>query len=696
MEHGTWPDLTFYPQLAGGAAWSCIPAEAATPPTIDTWFWAPGLHLEMPGTLDVLDALHAAGWRRIGEWGEDAAAAANLPLLELWGQLGHTRLVRMPGHHGAPQVWAAGADLEHVERVPVALAFTSVAPKLAAQAKIARAPTGQPGRIKTLSIAEVLPPPQIGELGFVRAELDGQRGWRHIPLDTLGEAGAELQQRLAAAIRALAGQIDTWQPITKALASCADPGYRQVKSAFHSRLLATRGKAREDVRVALAELETAQKLYRAMQVARRRYDRETWLARWEEVRQMAQQLAAMYWEAQLADLRAMEHFTPAAAPPASEPTTDRLPASSPQPARRPRAPHIPSGALVIKDPATVDIPSHIFAHGIIRGLLDGSEYRRYEDRSIAEYRKPLAGRNKGEIIITLEPGDGEGWEHVVNSLNALGDEVVDTFCAVLALAIDAHGVENITEPLWVNTDDILRICQRKQSHRAYTPEQRAAVVDHLRTVARAHVRASWPGGRRGREFRIDSAIWDVLGQAIGEYKTVTGEPVWERRQMKVGEWSKLLPPLGRETAIVLRRVLAYHSQRDRYAKRLGRYLTLQFRVNAKHGGRVERLMGVLLEQAGIKPDLKNPGRVRSMIEGALARLKADNVIGEYRLVVDSTPSRQSQWEAAQEQIEQRARGWWELYASQLWQIEPPDYVREQYRHLLREPAAEEDAEGEGT
>jgi len=43
-------------------------------------------------------------------------------------------------------------------------------------------------------------------------------------------------------------------------------------------------------------------------------------------------------------------------------------------------------------------------------------------------------------------------------------------------------------------------------------------------------------------------------------------------------------------------------------------------------------MATLLQQAGILPDKKNPGRTRQMIEGALLTLKTEGVNGKGRLI----------------------------------------------------------------
>ena len=130
-----------------------------------------------------------------------------------------------------------------------------------------------------------------------------------------------------------------------------------------------------------------------------------------------------------------------------------------------------------------------------------------------------------------------------------------------------------------------------------------------------------------------------------------------------------------------RLVLSYHAKKQKYEKRLGRYLTLLFRINVrKHGGRAKISMGVLLEQSGIIPDLKNPGRTRDEIERALRKLYTDGVIGPFALIMDNSPRDRE----VQERIEQRAYHWWDDYSKQLWTFEAPDYIREAYERILRE------------
>ncbi|HZT98515.1 MAG TPA: phage antirepressor N-terminal domain-containing protein [Ktedonobacteraceae bacterium] len=347
--------------------------------------------------------------------------------------------------------------------------------------------------------------------------------------------------------------------------------------------------------------------------------------------------------------------------------------------KQPRKKHAPPADLVTRDPPSVHVRSDQLAQEIMRGLLSQHEYVQHPELGIAEYQRFFA-RNKGQILITITAGSDENWDMVLRSLNVLGDEIVDTFIAALALAIDSNGARQISAPFYLSPDDILATCQRARSNGSYTPIQRSTVTEHLRTLSRTHVRASFPL-RRGREAFAESPILEVLGGRIGVMNTLTGEEIWEKRQVKIGDWAAMIPEISQQTAIMLRQVLKYHSHNQRYEKRLGRYLTLMFRINAaRKGGTFQCSMGVLLEQAGITVNLNKPGETHKMIDKALKRLQEDGVIGKYGQIEDAS----SKGQEVKIRIEQQAYHWWDLYIQQQWCFWPPETLREVYARLLKE------------
>src|SRR5438067_12169926 len=103
--------------------------------------------------------------------------------------------------------------------------------------------------------------------------------------------------------------------------------------------------------------------------------------------------------------------------------------------------------------------------------------------------------------------------------------------------------------------------------------------------------------------------------------------------------------------MLFRTVLEYHAQRQKYAKRFGRELTIQFYVQAqkKRNRRekagemapVELSIGELLELSEImlsSDTPENPARTRKMIDEAFQLLQKDKVIGFYDKVASTAPS----------------------------------------------------------
>jgi len=292
------------------------------------------------------------------------------------------------------------------------------------------------------------------------------------------------------------------------------------------------------------------------------------------------------------------------------------------------------------------------------------------------------------MIITISPGSDENWGHVLKSLNVLGDETVDTFFAAMANAIEINGTQNVTAPFFISPDDILATCQREKSKGSYTPGQRMNVIEHLRILSRAHIRVSFPL-RRGRDAFAESPILEVLTSKYGVVNTITGEEIWEKREIKIGNWAADVPEVSRQTATMLRQVLKYHSQRQRHEKRLGRYLTFMFRVNAQKGGVHRCSMQVLLEQSGITPDRNVPGKTQERIESALKRLQTDKVIEKYGLVIESKTEARVRQVEAERRIQTRAYHWWDDYLRQQWYFYPPSATKEIYQKLLQEGKEEQ-------
>jgi hypothetical protein len=354
--------------------------------------------------------------------------------------------------------------------------------------------------------------------------------------------------------------------------------------------------------------------------------------------------------------------------------------------------------LVARRSEQITIRSDALNHAIVDSLRSKEDYVMYEDIQIAERQVSLL-KGEGSLTISIRPEEGEGWETVLEALNTLGDGCVDTYLAVMAIAIDLFGVDHLRTSIQISPDDILEVCGKKKSNGSYTPFQRAEVIKHLKTLSQTHVIATIPGQqvkRRGKKqqetvIRAEGPVIELLRFKIGEYHLITGEEIWEKRSIILGPWVTMVPGLSKNTATMLRRVLAYSGKNERYQKRLGTYLTFMFRINAKHGCKFPNdiTMEALLKGAGIGTSSPHKGDLMEAIEHALDCLKRDKVIGDYWRVVDATPTGM----AIKKDIQERGRGYFDAYLQQKWNFSPPPAIVAQYRALLR--AASEADSGAG-
>ncbi len=343
-------------------------------------------------------------------------------------------------------------------------------------------------------------------------------------------------------------------------------------------------------------------------------------------------------------------------------------------------PHMAPVSLVARNPSQIKIRSDQLTYRILLGLLDGKHYMQHPVRRLAEYRQPLP-KGRGFVSLALTGRSEESWEQVLASLELLSDELVDTFLVLLAVALDVHGPKCITTPFTITPDDILAICQKKKSKGSYPARQRLQVIEQVQTLSRILVRATLVL-RDGKQWQVESPLLEILmNEQPGGNGIWSAHSGWHVGYLKIGDWVDMIPILQSQIALMPRQLLHYHARQQKYEKRLGRYLTVFYRINARrHEGRVKVSMGVLLEQAGITLDRDNPGRTREAIESALCQLHRDGVIGQFT----SLQERSSQGREVQERIEQHAYHWWDDYRRQLWLFEPPLQLSAMYQNLSEE------------
>lgn len=632
-------DLTFYPHQAGGATWMRVPYED---PAAAPWLWAPTVWFSLPAGLDTINDLTAAGWERIAERRLSDTSPA---LWHLWGQLADVRMVQIPGNADDREVWARTADLRRAEAAPVALAFT-VPLELQRHAGFMPSPAED---TPVLKVAQAIPPPQFGEVGMVFYErTPGERGWQRYTLDALGEDAQALQRRLGDALRELAGPADWW-PDTDALRRCAHPGYRQTKMDLHSRLLATRGKERERIRAELEALEEANTHYKALQVARNWYSPETWLERWEGIRQMAQELAAAYRDAHQAAQRQTEEATP-----------------------KRKLPQIPDvftedGQVQIPSMMPVQVPLLGYSHGQSgKGWLSDDEgyptFTHTTDNHSTSMQVRAAQNDTAPSEATIQ----SLWRQVREYSDLDGDVFLAMLAQTMIATPDEEGYIWITGGAILDYRGIAPIMKREGNDASRRAGHRTEdLIEVARCVGRQEAQwivirsmledsdAKGKGKRRGRrmwthESRL-TQVAEVIRQHELDIEAEEGAPrapsypvAW---RYKMGTWLKpFLEGPNRKVAWLCQQALKYDPMREQWEKRLARYFVFHLRINAAGGGvSIKRNVGKLIDELALPVDERNPERTRQRFERALDRLAADGQIDTWEYDGDNAALPPRRW-----------------------------------------------------
>jgi hypothetical protein len=668
--------LTFLSNLGAGAIWTALPlADAAEPDGVkaDTaaadaahrlWIWSPRQLLSFEGTRDNLDLLTAAGWEPIPE---RRMLAAGLRIYHLWTQLREIRgvqvsHVQVPGQVPGEEkdLWAHAEDLHAVERCPVALAFT-ISPYPAdrsARALFAQQRAqGQPFHAWT---SETLPPPSLGTHGLVWTESGnaGEQGpgWQRYDLAALPAPAHKLQEQLAAALRELATP-HSWYMIGlsmhAAITSVAQPlGYHNKRAEMQAELLARTGYLRDVARAALADLEMAKERYEQMSLAARKYPPDIWLARWGEVQQMAQELAAAYWE-----YHQSQH--------AAVPPTRQVPA----PPNVFRSDH----SLIVSPLNALQIAQGLSSR-TWQTRQDGTPYYRAATRKGAK-----TGENTStEMELRLEdaPEPPLPAQEQVTQLwqltRARSDLDGDLFLAQWAQYLNApkepegyvwltgdqflvyRGIEPITkaEP----DGDRRRAGQRTEDKQ----EISAALVRQMAVWVR--VRAMLEGGhdannarrkrlRARRQYTHESRLW-LVPEVVRQHELSGATPdkasshivAW---RYKPGTWATpFLEAPNRHFAQLCQTTLRYDPYRQQWEKRLARFFMFYLRISGgpNYGGTtIRRAVGDLLTELELPIDIENPQRTRQRFEQALAQLVADRVIDAWDYAKDNQPLPRRRW-----------------------------------------------------
>jgi len=275
----------------------------------------------------------------------------------------------------------------------------------------------------------------------------------------------------------------------------------------------------------------------------------------------------------------------------------------------------------------------------------------------------------------LPPEEMERWTQLMwRQRGELADLDADTLDALSAIwlyqATDPHAAAV------ADVDDLLSM--RGLTRHRGGQGRRGGYMAHQRTQmlqSLSHIQSLWltmatletydgdatrPGTRRRKPITraIQSrafVITDLLGQL-----RLDGFVDVEKFIFRPGEvFAHFLAGPGRQTALLSAKALAYDPYRQTWEKRLTRYLSWQWRCEARTGDYLQPFaVTTLLTAVGHPVNRRRLTWQRARLEKALDTIQHDEVLAA--------------WQYAQEHVD---------WPKSTVLIEPPDAIREQYQHL---------------
>jgi hypothetical protein len=265
----------------------------------------------------------------------------------------------------------------------------------------------------------------------------------------------------------------------------------------------------------------------------------------------------------------------------------------------------------------------------------------------------------------------------VTDLAKEGDLAADVFDIVTArwLKEAKHYEAMVT----LTADDFLRArgllaktsgSGRRGGYREHQKKEIQQKIDALSytwvTVEEMEVVEVVKGKRKVSKWRGESkaiALTSRFGQVRSDGSTDAF--AWRLRPGDV--FARFLFGPGRQTALLSQRALNYDPYRQKWEKRLARYLAWIWRISS---GRTQEglLVKTLLDAVNINIDKNRPARTRERLEEALDKLQADQVITAW------------QYENINENLLAK-RGWWRDWLDCKILITAPVSIRDQYKKI---------------
>ncbi|WP_049662490.1 helix-turn-helix domain-containing protein [Bacillus sp. FJAT-27231] len=268
----------------------------------------------------------------------------------------------------------------------------------------------------------------------------------------------------------------------------------------------------------------------------------------------------------------------------------------------------------------------------------------------------------------------ESWEQA-EGLSDLDADVFDALCAIFLSK--AKYYKDIVE---VNIDDLLSIRGLKSKlggegrRGGYELKQRRQVLKSLSTIQNLWIELDksiiYEKGKPV-ETKLEGRAFLFVDQERQDCR-ITEEMNEKKIRYTVDRvFAKYLCGSGRQVALLPVKALHYDPYRKTWEKRLARYLSWRWRIQARKGDFLQpNKVSTLLEAISIHMNERMPSRTRDRLEKALDTLQQDGLIQSWHY---------EKWD----ELIADQKGWGRVWAHSTIIIDPPEYVKEHYRPIKR-------------
>jgi hypothetical protein len=385
-----------------------------------------------------------------------------------------------------------------------------------------------------------------------------------------------------------------------------------------------------------------------------------WIAAWREIQQMARQLAADYWR--------KFQDTQVERPKPVNVWTDNH-------ALAPLTMITEGAHISINHKAGWEKEGHMIdKDGPLQGL------------KVPGYTYATGKNRENSTLYWMEPPeDAEAidpelaLQEVLQHLEARTDRDGDVYMLAPVYAL-AKGLQEVTLTPEQLLKDLSIQPKVKDGYSAgFRPEERQAVIEAFERAAWLQIKTrQWIQRRRGVQPHLLTAespyllITERIWQEPLDDETPRRLIGWKFRMHWLEKFISGDENAAHQLGILLKRVLAYGMNQP-WEKRLAKYFIIHLCI-AAHAGEMKVRFAIrnILGYLGLLPterDKKRPAEYRQQFERAMDHLKADGIIGDWKLSVQET--------------DLPARGWLDIWLdSSLWITQAPETLIAGYQKMI--------------